>query len=375
MIPTPPPTAAPRADRQQVLVVDDDPAVALAVERSLVRKGHEVLICSSNDALRLIVEERFKAIVSDLHMPGADGLDLLSVARAYDEDVPFILVTGFADQQSAIDAINFGADKYLTKPLSLDSISDAIDQCIRRRRDSERRTSPGEFDIVLGLIRPVFQPIVSTNSGRTVAYEALLRSNHPVFDNPGRVIDFAERCARVRDLGRGIRKLAVEAFHPPNKDARLFVNLHAQELFDPQLISRAEPMREIAGRIVLEITERENLTHLEDLKPRLRALRELGFQIAIDDLGSGYSGLASLVHMEPDYLKLDMSLVRGIEKSVIQQKIIESIAKLSDSIGVTLVAEGIETQEENAMLRSLGCDWMQGYFFGRPSKNLAEVID
>ena len=128
------------------------------------------------------------------------------------------------------------------------------------------------------------------------------------------------------------------------------------------------PLHAIAEKVVLEITERSALGAVSDFKNRIAALREKGYRIAIDDLGSGYAGLNSLATLEPEIVKLDMTLVRDVHLHATKQKIIRSFTEVCRDMGMLVVAEGIENAEERDVLTHLGCDLMQGYFFGRPAR-------
>jgi EAL domain-containing protein (putative c-di-GMP-specific phosphodiesterase class I) len=120
--------------------------------------------------------------------------------------------------------------------------------------------------------------------------------------------------------------------------------------------------------VVLEITERSSLAKMPDVIQRMRALRALGFRIAIDDLGAGYAGLNSFTTLEPDVVKLDMGLVRGLDSSSTKQKVIRMIVALCKELGIEVIAEGIETTAERDALIGLGADRFQGYLFAKPGK-------
>lgn len=129
----------------------------------------------------------------------------------------------------------------------------------------------------------------------------------------------------------------------------------------------------IAKRVVLEITERASFDHVKNIRARAAVLRQLGFRIALDDLGAGYAGLSSFAMLEPDIVKIDMSLVRDIQREPIKQRIVRSLTSLCHESGLIVVAEGIETVGERDMVATLGCDLMQGYLFARPAKPFPEV--
>jgi EAL domain-containing protein (putative c-di-GMP-specific phosphodiesterase class I) len=146
----------------------------------------------------------------------------------------------------------------------------------------------------------------------------------------------------------------------------LFVNLHPRDLEHPSLLDPNAPLAAVAKRVVLEITERASLGGIADVPNRIAQLRALGYRIAIDDLGAGYAGLTSFAVLEPDVVKLDMTLVRDTDTKPTKQKVIASLCGLCHELGMLVVAEGIETPGELACVRELGCDLFQGFALARP---------
>jgi len=118
----------------------------------------------------------------------------------------------------------------------------------------------------------------------------------------------------------------------------------------------------------LEITERESLRGMVDIMKRIRALKSLGYRIAIDDIGAGYSGLNSFVDWEPDLVKIDMGLIRGIDTCARRKKLVSSLLELARELEIDVVAEGVETEGERDTLVELKCDLLQGYLFCKPSE-------
>ena len=143
------------------------------------------------------------------------------------------------------------------------------------------------------------------------------------------------------------------------------------DVVDPQ--RQIPPFASLARRIVLEVTERASLDHIPGIHGKIAELRALGFQIAIDDLGAGYAGLTSFTQLEPEFVKLDMSLIRDVDQSSTKQKIIRSMVGLCHDMGKQIVAEGIERREERDALIELGCDLLQGYLFAKPSRPFPAV--
>ncbi len=187
------------------------------------------------------------------------------------------------------------------------------------------------------------------------------------------MIDAAERLDALELLGRTIRERAAQPMLENAEEQVLFVNLHVTDLLDRQLVDPSTPLSRIARRVVLEITERSSLDEVKDVRARVAELREMGFRIAIDDMGAGYAGLTSFALLEPEVVKLDMSLVRDVHLSATKQKVIRSMTSLCKDMGMLVVAEGVENAAERDALMELDCDLLQGFFFARPGRPFPEV--
>jgi EAL domain-containing protein (putative c-di-GMP-specific phosphodiesterase class I) len=151
-------------------------------------------------------------------------------------------------------------------------------------------------------------------------------------------------------------------------DTDIFVNLHSSDLQDELLFSASAPLTAFASRVVLEITERVSLTHIGDVPTRIRRLQDLGYRIAIDDLGAGYAGLSYFALLSPNVVKLDITLIRGVHEHPIKRKLVGSLTSLCKDLGMMVVAEGIETAQERDTVLELGCDLLQGFLFARPGE-------
>jgi EAL domain-containing protein (putative c-di-GMP-specific phosphodiesterase class I) len=212
-----------------------------------------------------------------------------------------------------------------------------------------------------------FQPIVHASTRARFGYEALLRSTDKSLPHPGAILDAAERLERIPTLGRAVRGQSAKVFAtaPPARGV-VFINLHLLDLFDRQLTSAFAPLSKIASRVILEITERTSLEGQLDLRYRVAELRELGFRIAIDDLGGGHARMGTFTLLDCDLVKLDMSLVRDVDKHPMKQRLIRSVTDLCRDQGITIIGEGVETDAEAQVLVDLGCDLLQGYLIARP---------
>lgn len=214
-------------------------------------------------------------------------------------------------------------------------------------------------------LRIALQPIVDLG-GNVVAHEALLRSSLAALPGPLDVLRAASGAGALGLLSEAIiGKVRDRMVHLP-KGSLLFLNLHPEELRHPQqLLGRLEALEPWSNRLVLEVTE---YTELGDQQAATAAaLRARGFRLAVDDLGAGYNSLNTMALLEPEFLKIDLCIVRDIDTSTYKQKLVSLLATFAESTGACLLAEGVETAAEAAALRGLGVHLMQGYHFGRPS--------
>jgi EAL domain-containing protein (putative c-di-GMP-specific phosphodiesterase class I) len=158
-------------------------------------------------------------------------------------------------------------------------------------------------------------------------------------------------------------------------DMLIFVNVHGLELTDEDLFDDGCALAPFASRIVLEITERMGLDALTG-PTRVAMLRQRGYRIAVDDLGAGYAALGAIATLEPEIVKLDMSLIRDIDRHPTKKRVVGAMATLCRELGARVVAEGVETVEQQTFLRDHGCDEMQGFIFSRPvpARDLAELL-
>jgi len=371
----------------EVLLVDDDEAVRKMMYKVLTRAGLRVeSVSNAAEALELVKRgRRFETIVTDLMMPDMDGMQLLRFVRQLDLDVPMIIVTGNPTLGSAILTMEHGGFRYLPKPVENQKLIEVVREAATQHRISLLKRKALEiceaggwllqdldqleerFERALSALWIAYQPIVSWPAQSVYGYEALVRSFDPDLPTPGMLFDAAERLGRVQDLGQRIRDTVAYSARSAPSDAVLFANIHALDLTNDRLYSRESPLSAIAHRVVLEITERASLHRIEGLKERVRSLRKLGFRIAVDDLGAGYSGLSSFSQLDPDVAKLDMSLIRDIDGSSAKASLVKSMLSVcTQDLGIRVVCEGVETVGERDTLESLGADLLQGYLFAKP---------
>ncbi|HEY0190185.1 MAG TPA: EAL domain-containing protein [Kofleriaceae bacterium] len=374
-----------RAHLGRVLVVDDDATMRRVCARVLGSEGWEVTVVESGKSALATVRDHasaFDCVLSDVHMPEMDGFALIAAIRHHDDELPVLLMTGDPSLDGAVRAIDHGAVSYLTKPFDHETLAAGVARAARRHgvaRMRRRATATAElqigsdtverFERALARSWMAFQPIVDLTNKRPFAYEALVRTDEESLKRPDVLIATAERLGRIHDLGRTVRASVAAAAAGIPDDVLIFVNVHGLELTDEDLFSDDCALASLAPRIVLEITERIGLDAVAG-PSRVAMLRQRGYRIAVDDLGAGYAALGALATLEPEIVKLDMSLVRDIDRHPTKRRVVGAIATLCRELGSRVVAEGVETREELTTVREAGIDLVQGYLLARPAREI-----
>jgi EAL domain-containing protein (putative c-di-GMP-specific phosphodiesterase class I) len=249
------------------------------------------------------------------------------------------------------------------------------------QRDSklERQRALLQRVIEQRLIWMVFQPIVDLEGGRILGYEALARSSEPEFADVSRLFEVAAQTQMLRPLEQLCWETAVAKLPAvPTQDALMFLNIELESLLSPHWTDFGG-LRPLAHRGVLELTERAAVTDYRLFRRTLGLLSEMGLQVAIDDVGSAYSGLRVLAEAHPAFIKLDMGITRGVGQEELRAELVALLRKFAERSSAALIVEGVETPHELQALRNLGVRYVQGYVFGRPAAdfpkvNVAEVL-
>jgi EAL domain-containing protein (putative c-di-GMP-specific phosphodiesterase class I) len=217
-----------------------------------------------------------------------------------------------------------------------------------------------------------FQPIVDAEAGTVFAYEALVRgpAGEPAFSILSQVTAenryaFDQSC-RVKAITGAVSAGILAT------GARLSINFLPNAVYSPAACIRLTLKTALesgfpSDRIIFEFTENEEMTDPVHVQSIVESYRKMGFGTALDDFGAGYAGLGLLAKFQPDAIKLDMELIRGVDSSLPRRMIVASLVGLCRDMGIRLIAEGIETEAEYTALRSAGVRYMQGYLFARPA--------
>jgi len=219
-----------------------------------------------------------------------------------------------------------------------------------------------------------FQPIIDAKTEDTFAVEALFRcrDENGNIIAPSLVFGTASRAGLMFQLDLAARRSAVEGAAGSLGGLTLFINFNPSSIYDPSFclrttVSAVSALGLKPEQIVFEVTESEEVRDKQHLRGILAYYRSAGFKVAIDDVGAGHSGLTLLQEIQPDYLKIDMHLIRSIDTDHFKQSIVRHIIALAHENSIRVVAEGIETQAEMQWLQRANVDYLQGYLIAKPS--------
>ena len=385
-------SVAPQIALLHFLVVEDHGFQRWATRQLLENLGARVVFeaADGGEALRILQhsEERIDIIISDLDMPGMDGLEFMRHVGETGATVSVILASaldraliGSVETMTAAYGINLlGAIK---KPITADALEAAIRQhAIPHVNDVRTRAVEPTFtieEIVEGLdkheFEPYFQPKVEFSTGAIKGVEALARWRHP--DNgivpTSAFIKPLEESGHIDILTLSMLEMAAVSCRTWRKgglDATVSVNLSLKSLSDVMLANRVTELVLAQDldpcHMVLEVTESAATTQLGGALENLSRLRMKGFGLSIDDYGTGYSSMQQLSRIAFTELKIDQSFVRNAARQKASRVILESSIEMARRLNIMAVAEGVETQLEWDLLKSLGCDLCQGYFIAAP---------
>jgi EAL domain-containing protein (putative c-di-GMP-specific phosphodiesterase class I) len=230
---------------------------------------------------------------------------------------------------------------------------------------------------------PFYQPIVDLRDGSIAGFEALVRWRRTgnVVVSPGQFVALAEQTGAIVEIGRRVFSEAVQMLQELDElcERPLFmsINLSARQMRDTQelelLMNMVEQASVPARQIKLELTESMLIDDFDAAVIALDGFKRLGLQLAIDDFGTGYSSLSYLQRFALDTLKIDRSFVDGMVRKPDSERIVRAIAGLARDLGMNIVAEGIETREQEACLQAFGCEYGQGFLYSRPVDRAAAL--
>jgi EAL domain-containing protein (putative c-di-GMP-specific phosphodiesterase class I)/GGDEF domain-containing protein len=244
-------------------------------------------------------------------------------------------------------------------------------QAARGAKEWERSRKISDLKGLLrdGAVFMEYHPIIVTDTEEIYGYEALARGRRAGLRSPEVLLEVASEANLLWELSRLLRKRAIEGATAELEEGQyLFLNVDPHDFNDPEFRDLTPEALGVEDpeRVVLEITERTAISDYPQFKEYLATFRERGFRFAVDDAGSGYAGLGSIANLEPDYIKLDISLISSIDTNFLKQSLVGTLVDFAEDHGAKVVAEGVERREEFEAVRELGVHLTQGFLFHKP---------
>jgi EAL domain-containing protein (putative c-di-GMP-specific phosphodiesterase class I)/GGDEF domain-containing protein len=245
--------------------------------------------------------------------------------------------------------------------------SRSVEQRERARRVNDLKTSLRDR-----LVYVDYHPIVIASTKEIFGYEALARGKMRTLRSPEVMFDVAAEADLIWELSRLCRARAIEGMNTRlGPGELLFINVDPHDFTDPAFTEQevADPTR-----VVIEITERTAIKDYPKFRDRLKAFRDMGYRFAVDDAGSGYAGLGSIANLEPDFIKLDISLISAIDTNFIKQNLVQTMVRFAEDHGAQVIAEGVERAEEFKTVQELGVHLVQGFYLHRPQSASSPIV-
>lgn len=314
---------------------------------------------------------------------GKNGIALEAEAERFRLGIIKRLKQAFG--RSAVDLMNVYASSLVVpddprvRPSRL--VSRALAEVARNVDARESGEKQGQIAILKNLltrrkVRVVYQPIFDLNDGSILGHEALIRGPAGTeLEPPDALFAAARECDMQLELENLCLETVFSNLPRAAQHGLLFVNASARLVTHPVFLDdrNLAEMRRVHPQIVIELSEKEIVGDYADFREVLERLRASGLRLAIDDAGSGYSGLESILQLRPEFIKVANSIVYNLHLDTIKREIISALASLSRQINAPLIAEGIETPEELKSLTSLGVPYGQGFLIGRPSRRIGSA--
>ncbi|MGH2554591.1 MAG: EAL domain-containing protein [Actinomycetota bacterium] len=379
--------------RLTVLIAEDEPEVRSALSELIMSERSLELVgwaADATEAIELAAAHRPDVALVDVKMPAGGGP---TATRGIVERSPgtrVVALSAHDDRETVLQMLQAGAVGYLVKgtpvsvivetihrsargegSLSAEVTADVISELARQLRQGEgesrkRREQASRIRRVLSGegLSVVFQPIVELSTGHVSGAEALSRFHLPPKQGPDVWFAEADAVGLRPNLEVLAAELALSCLQDLPPGTYLSINLSPETASSPPL---AELLSSVAGeRMVIELTEHAPVTDYASLSDALSEARSRGVRLAVDDAGAGFASLRHILQLAPDFIKLDVTLTRSIDRDRSRRALAAGLISFAAELPATIVAEGIETEGELNALRELGVHYGQGYYLGRP---------
>ncbi|HEX2025501.1 MAG TPA: EAL domain-containing protein [Actinomycetota bacterium] len=374
-------------------IADDDPEIRSALADLVGMDPDLELAGQAADAVGAVSvaeEHRPDVFLVDVRMPGG-GPEATRGIRSVSPKTRVIAFSAYDDRTTVLEMLRSGAVSYVTKGSGAGEILDAVTRAMegqsvlspavsgevvqelgvrlrtQEHHERRRRETVDRVQRILqtaGGLSLVYQPIFDVHTGEVVGAEALSRFSLPPPRPPDQWFRDAADVGMANVLETAAAGAALGGLAELPRGAHVAINVSPDTVMDPMFarLLDAAPV----GHVVLEVTEHAPVRDYGRLAAALDPLRERGLRLAVDDAGSGYAGLRHILRLAPDILKLDIDLTRGISTDRARHAMSVALIRFAEEMDMTVVAEGIETDQELEALRELGVPWGQGYLLGRP---------
>jgi EAL domain-containing protein (putative c-di-GMP-specific phosphodiesterase class I)/ActR/RegA family two-component response regulator len=372
-----------------VLVIDDETEMGRYLSLVAEETGYDSTAIDNSSLFESVYSRNCSMIILDMFMPGRDGVEILRFLAEDRYRGHIVLVSGFdaGVLHSAIELAEAHGLKILgalSKPILYADIEDLLLKGIRDLPSDDPSLAgeiilPTRSDLVRGLekgeIQPYFQPQIDIPSGRLLGVEALVRWKHPTLglQTPDIIIPMVEKFNLMDEMTFQILEKALEwvqLWKNAGLNLRASVNISASTIIDlalPELLGDYLRARDLdSDHLVLEVTEQSLISQLSTSLDILTRIRMKNIRLSIDDFGTGHSSLVQLYRAPFSEVKIDRSFVSKATTQNEARAIVEMTITLAHKLNMTTVGEGVEDEQTLALLRSLGCDIAQGFYFSRP---------
>jgi len=386
--------------RIRVLIAEDEPTVRTALSELIRSESEFELVGAAADAAQAIELARVHhpdVALLDVKMPGGGGAQAARGIRALCPQTRVTALSAYDDRTSVLEMLGAGAVGYLVKGTPAVQILDAVRSSARglgalsaevtgdviralagqlKREEFEAEMRRYEALHVRRLIQGqglalAVQPVFELATREPVGFEALARFHPHGLRTPTRWFERADSLGLLVDLELAVAREALGLLGLLPGNSFLSINL------SPATATSAPFARHLdgvpAGRVVIEITEHAPVDDYGTLNAAIQGLRQSGVRLAIDDAGAGFASLQHIVRLSPDFIKLDISLTRGIDADPVRRALATALIAFASEVDAAIIAEGIETEREYETLRSLGAPYGQGFFLGPPGPPSFEI--
>jgi EAL domain-containing protein (putative c-di-GMP-specific phosphodiesterase class I) len=365
------------SDKKKILIVDDDPDFIRTMEFYLKSVGFDIITAFDERAALQNARLKPDLILLDLKMPGTSGHKICKHLKEEPgtSSIPIIMLTSQNETMDKVEALNIGVADYVGKTFPLEEILARINAALRDKTADvtaemvdrrNRKISELKNVIDSGLISVTYLPIVDISNNGSVGYDTVLRGPEGTFlESRDALYTTASEAGRVVELDDMCRRQAI-------LKATFLAHEHVLFIDTDQSVIFSDSFKELAfldnsplspKQICVKLRESDCVNNLEKIKESLAPVRDKGLKIAIYDARADYSGLKAIERMAPDFIMLDIGLIRCIDIDQIKKSIVRTIVTLAENIGSSLIAEGIEADYECSALSELGVKYGQGPLF------------